>query len=79
MSFRNDRDTFEDHVLAELRAVREQLAFLVSELRGRKRRTARRARTLALHATAAVGDQLGGHAPTPWEVARARRCLMKRR
>ena len=56
-------------VLAELKAVREQLGALTSELRARKRNAQKRRRTIARQVADAV------HAPTELEIARARRLL----
>ena len=63
-----------DQVLAELKLMREHLAALVDELKARKRKGTKRARTLASRAQSA---ELGGHKPTELEIARARRYLKR--
>ena len=59
----------DDHVLSELRALREQLAALTAELRTKKRRAHTRTKTLANRTVPTV------HVPSELDIARARRLL----
>lgn len=61
-------------VLAELRLIREQLAALAQEIRGRKRTAARRVRTVAQRNAALP---IAHRRPTAEEVAKARRALLR--
>ena len=71
MEAKPSTQAIDDHVLGELRALREQLAALTAELqlRTRKRKAHTRAKTLANRAVPAV------HVPSELDIARARRLL----
>lgn len=61
-----------NEVLAELRLLREQLAALRQELRSNKRKTSKRAKTIAQR-TVRIADRR----PTELELAAARRALRR--